>query len=90
MLAELEGGCQVPVGAFARRNADRRLRLSAGVFDLDGSQAVRVELEALADDEAAAIALGRDAAARLRDNGAEDILARVRAASPITQSAPEP
>ena len=40
--------------------------------------------------EAAAIALGREVAARLRDNGAEDILARVRAASPITQSAPEP
>lgn len=90
LLAELEGGCQVPVGALARRSGDGRLHLYAGVFDLDGSHAVRAELEAQGADEAAALGLGREVAARLRDNGAEDILARVRASSALTRSAPEP
>ncbi len=90
LLAELEGGCQVPVGALARKSTDGRLHLSAGVFDLDGREAVRAELEGQAADEAAAAALGREVAARLRHDGADDILARVRASSTIPRSTPEP
>jgi hydroxymethylbilane synthase len=40
LLRELEGGCQVPIGAFARMDQGQ-LVLDAGVFALDGSSAVR-------------------------------------------------
>jgi len=86
LLAELEGGCQVPVGALARRTADGGLHLAAGVFDLDGREAVRAELAADVADDAAADALGRAVAARLRELGADAILARVRRASSVHPS----
>jgi hydroxymethylbilane synthase len=81
LLAELEGGCQVPVGALAKAAPDGRLHLSGGVFSLDGRETVRAAFEADVPDEAAAVALGRAVAARLRGNGADAILAQVRAAS---------
>jgi len=91
LLGELEGGCQVPVGAFATATADGRLHLAGGVFDLDGRDSVRASLAALVNDDASAVALGRDVAARLRRNGADAILARVRAASVAHPPAmPEP
>jgi hydroxymethylbilane synthase len=43
LLHELEGGCQVPLGAWARRE-NGELRLEAGVFSVDGKEFVRKEL----------------------------------------------
>jgi hydroxymethylbilane synthase len=43
LLRELEGGCQVPLGAWARRE-NGELRLEAGVFSVDGREFVRKEL----------------------------------------------
>jgi hydroxymethylbilane synthase len=43
LLRELEGGCQVPLGAWARRE-NGGLRLEAGVFSVDGKEFVRQEL----------------------------------------------
>jgi hydroxymethylbilane synthase len=43
LLRELEGGCQVPLGAWARRE-NGELRLEAGVFSVDGKEFVRKEL----------------------------------------------
>lgn len=78
VLAELEGGCQVPIGALARFGSGDTLTLDAGVFDLDGASAARVVLSAPVADEAAAESLGREAAAALRARGGAAILARVR------------
>ncbi len=81
LLAELEGGCQVPVGALATPAGTGRLHLSGGVFDLDGREAVRAALEANVATDDDATALGRAVAGQLREGGADAILTRVRAAS---------
>ena len=79
LLARLEGGCQVPVGALATP-APGGLRLHGLVAQVDGSVLVRGVLEDAVADEAAARALGERLAARLLANGAGEILARVRVA----------
>jgi hydroxymethylbilane synthase len=43
LLRELEGGCQIPLGAWARRE-NGELRLDGGVFSVDGKEFVRKEL----------------------------------------------
>jgi len=43
LLRELEGGCQVPLGAWARREK-HELRLEACVFSADGKEFVRKDL----------------------------------------------
>jgi hydroxymethylbilane synthase len=49
LLRELEGGCQVPLGAWARRE-NGELRLEACVFSADGKEFVRNELCGHVDD----------------------------------------
>jgi hydroxymethylbilane synthase len=41
LLRELEGGCQVPVGAWAKFDSAGELEFEAGVFSLDGVEAIR-------------------------------------------------
>lgn len=79
LLARLEGGCQVPVGALASFAGDV-LTLDAFVGDLDGSQAVRERAAAPVRSEDEAVALGENVADRLIARGAGPILARLRAA----------
>lgn len=76
-LGELEGGCQVPIGALAEIQGDR-LVLSGLVADLDGEEVLRGRA-AGAGDEAAA--LGRRLAAELIERGAERILREIRRSS---------
>lgn len=73
-LNVLEGGCQVPLGAFARVEGDS-MRLVARVASLDGGRGVRGALSGPSDDPDA---LGRTLARRLIDEGAADILAELR------------
>lgn len=68
LLHALGGGCSVPVGAVARREGDG-LSIEAGVFAMDG-RAARARAAGRDPD-----ALGREAARRLIDQGAGDILA---------------
>lgn len=90
LLAELEGGCQVPVGALATFVSAGVMRLEGLVIDLDGRVGVRRIVEASVSDPASASALGTAVAADLRQAGADAILARVRQALPPLLSAPEP
>ncbi len=69
VLHQLRGGCSVPVGAYARGSGDR-LSLEAGVFAPAGDRPLRVRLEGR-DPQA----LGAEAARRLLDRGAGEILA---------------
>jgi hydroxymethylbilane synthase len=41
LLRELEGGCQVPVGAWAKIAASGQIEFEAGVFSPDGNEAIR-------------------------------------------------
>jgi hydroxymethylbilane synthase len=80
LLAELEGGCQVPIGALARLDG-RAMTLRGVVADLDGEMVVRGTETAEVADADAARALGQRLAARLVARGAGEILARVRQAT---------
>ncbi|MFE7093494.1 hydroxymethylbilane synthase [Streptomyces erythrochromogenes] len=75
LLAELHGGCSVPVGAWGRMEEDGRLHLSAAVTSLDGSQQVTAAGAGPAD---APEKLGACLAAELFARGAAGILAEIR------------
>ncbi|MFE5594800.1 hydroxymethylbilane synthase [Streptomyces sp. NPDC056549] len=75
LLAELHGGCSVPVGAWARTSEDGLLRLTAMVTSMDGKQQHRVEKEG---DPSKPAKLGRVAAKQLLEMGAGAVLAGAR------------
>ena len=72
LLAELHGGCSVPIGAYAIRNS-AGLAMNAQVTSLDGRQ--RVTAEATGDDPEH---LGVHLAAVLLERDAEEILREIR------------
>ena len=74
LLAELHGGCSVPVGALATRR-DGVLSLSAQVTSLDGRERVADTLTVTGTDPEAA---GAMLAAMLRERGADAILDAIR------------
>lgn len=71
-LAEIEGGCQVPVAAYARLE-DERLHVSAMAGLPDGSRIYRIELHHDPGDPQSA---GRQTARRLLDSGAAELVTR--------------
>ena len=75
VMAELEGGCSIPLAAWARVTEDGGLALDAGVFDPDGRECVAASHHGLLDDPET---LGHAVAEDLRAQGAERILNRVR------------
>lgn len=75
VMRRLEGGCQVPIGAYCRREGDR-LVMDAFVGSLDGTTLLRHRLEG---DVAEPVMLGEAMVDRLLDMGATDILAEIRA-----------
>ncbi len=77
LLRRLEGGCQVPVAAYARID-DGMLYLDGAVASLDGSRHVRASLSGSPAD---AGTLGVALAETLLDGGAGDILRVIRTAA---------
>jgi len=76
VLSELEGGCTIPLAAWARFEAGT-LMLDAAVFDLDGREKLAVSVT----DDDGPVSLGVRAAQRLREMGAIELLASARATS---------
>ena len=74
-LAELEGGCMVPLGArgsdVAFEGGGNALRLEVAIFSLDGRERIEADRTGPPDDPDG---LGRSVAAALRDLGAERLL----------------
>ena len=79
LLRELEGGCQVPIGAWARME-EGRLVLDAMVGSIDGT--VRLDATGSVADLAHAEQLGRRLAKKLYQHGAKEILDDIRASAP--------
>jgi hydroxymethylbilane synthase len=71
LLHRLEGGCQVPLGAWARIENQDELTLDAAVFSADGAESVRRQISGPPADAAA---LGKQVAENLLDSGADAIL----------------
>jgi hydroxymethylbilane synthase len=83
-LRRLEGGCQVPVGAYARVDTQDEvavLHLHGRVVSVDGTQMVEGHETGTAADELSAGSLGTALAERLLARGAAAILADTRAES---------
>ncbi len=76
LLARLEGGCQVPIGALARLDGSDMV-LDALVSDVDGCGLIRQTMRAPRDQ---AEKLGRDLACALLARGGDAILERIRQA----------
>lgn len=77
LLRDLEGGCQVPIGAWAREERGTFF-IEACVMSLDGRTYLRDQMEGSA---AAAEALGKALARKLRAAGADKILDDIRRAA---------
>ncbi|MBA2880142.1 hydroxymethylbilane synthase [Desulfosalsimonas propionicica] len=72
-LKRLQGGCQVPIAAFAQKQG-RQLTINAMVAEIDGSVMYREQMQGTADDPEK---LGTAVAGRLIDRGAGDIVQRL-------------
>ena len=77
VMKKLEGGCQVPIGAYARLEGDT-MHMDAIVGSVDGSIILRAKLEGPADKP---VELGEAMVAALLDQGAHEILVAVRASN---------
>ncbi len=73
LLRELEGGCQVPIGALGQVQGSR-LKLEGLVADLDGKQIFRDQLEGPVEE---AESLGLKMADRLKKMGADKVLREI-------------
>lgn len=73
-LRALQGGCSTPISALAVAE-DGEVRFSGNVLSPDGRQKAEISLHA---PEAAAEALGRDAAAAILEQGGDSIMKLVR------------
>jgi len=74
LLRELEGGCQVPLGALARVNGNR-LELQSRIVSLDGAKCVSMNI---VGNSADAEALGTKLAKEMIAGGAAEILQQAR------------
>jgi hydroxymethylbilane synthase len=84
LLARLEGGCQVPLGALARIEAGT-LTLFARVCALDGSRSLGAQGSAVVQSVEDAQALGRRLAEELLGRGAGELIARERSAHAVEE-----
>jgi len=74
VMRRLEGGCQVPIGAYARI-VDGALVMDGLVGSVAGDRIIR---DQLTGDPADPVALGEAMVARLREMGADEVLACIR------------
>jgi hydroxymethylbilane synthase len=77
VMNKLEGGCQVPIGAYAQLDGDT-LVMDAVVGSVAGDRILRAHLEGPANEP---IELGEKMVAALLDLGAGEILAEIRESS---------
>lgn len=72
-LHKMEGGCQIPIAGFAEVTPDGQIKLVALVASPDGKKILK-EIVTGTD----AIAVGEEAARRMIENGAKDIIKEVK------------
>jgi hydroxymethylbilane synthase len=80
LLKHLEGGCQIPIGAYGRIH-NNELHLDAVIGSLDGKKIVRGNLSGSTDQ---ASQLGVELAQRLLLQGGKEILEDIRNNNSLT------
>lgn len=73
LMQELQGGCRVPLGAWARFEGGQ-MRMDACVLSPDGSEVVRRNASRECKSTTEAVTFGRDVAGEMIDAGADRIL----------------
>jgi hydroxymethylbilane synthase len=79
VMNKLEGGCQVPIGAYARMEGDE-LVMDAFVGSIEGATILRHQLKGSPEEP---VALGEAMVVKMLEMGADEILAAVRAAADV-------
>lgn len=73
-LAEVEGGCQIPIGVYGQLEPAGQLNLQAVIMSPDGKEAIK---DTITGSPAEAAMLGHTLAVRMLDNGGREILAKL-------------
>jgi hydroxymethylbilane synthase len=73
LLADVQGGCRLPLGAWARIEAGEMI-LDACVFSTDGTESIRRRGKKICNTTADAESLGREIAGELLEAGADRLL----------------
>lgn len=81
-LAALAGGCLAPIGAWARLNSAGGLELGGCVLEDRRGTVHRIVAEGVAAADQSPESFGETIAGRLREAGADEMLAAARAAAP--------
>lgn len=84
VLAALNGGCQLPLGAYCQMTDDS-CEMKGVVLSLDGTEAIYAQLPVDLDQPAES---GRALATVLLDQGAREILSAIRKGYPLPVDAP--
>lgn len=73
-LAEVEGGCQIPIGVYAQVTGQNLLQVQAVIMSPDGKEVVR---DTASGQTAEAAELGRTLAVRMLKHGGREILTKL-------------
>ncbi|KAI0009051.1 porphobilinogen deaminase [Xylariaceae sp. FL0662B] len=90
VMRTLEGGCSIPIGVETQWLGDNKLRLTATVVSVDGTEAADAEKIEEIKSREEAVEFGKRVAQQLTDNGAQKILDVINAEREATKDKAEP
>ncbi|KAI0123160.1 porphobilinogen deaminase [Xylariales sp. AK1849] len=88
VMRTLEGGCSIPIGVETKWASKDRLRLTATVVSVDGTEGADGQLEEEVKTREQAVEFGKKIAHQLTENGAQkilDVINAEREANPSTE-----
>ncbi|KAI1438266.1 porphobilinogen deaminase [Xylaria sp. CBS 124048] len=90
LMRTLEGGCSIPIGVESAWMDGNKLRLTACVVSVDGTEAADAEDVAEIETREQAVAFGKKIAQALVENGAQSILDVINADREASKDKAEP
>ncbi|KAI2471969.1 porphobilinogen deaminase [Annulohypoxylon bovei var. microspora] len=90
VMRRLEGGCSIPIGVETKWVGDNKLKLTATVVSVEGTEAADAENTEEIKTREEAVAFGIKIAQQLTDNGAQKILDVINAEREANQDKAEP
>ncbi|ORY72046.1 porphobilinogen deaminase [Pseudomassariella vexata] len=88
VMRTLEGGCSIPIGVETQWVSENKLRMTATVVSVDGTEGADAEHETEVKTREEAVEFGLKIAKQLTENGAQkilDVINAARAANPNTE-----